>query len=122
MEEVFMFSAICDTVDTAMVAAGELTELVRGQEECLLRRLTPLVRQYNVALDLSSVKRIDAAGIAALIRLYRIARESGHSFTVFHASPHVEEILALVGLDRILLSRNVNQNSHSGFRFDRPAA
>ena len=80
----------------------ELTELVRGQEEELLERLTPLVRTQSVTLELSRVERIDAAGIAALIKLYRLALEASHSFTVSHARAHVAEILQLVGLERFL--------------------
>jgi anti-anti-sigma factor len=99
-----------------------LTELVRGCDQGLIEQMTPMVRRKSVALDLESVQRIDAAGVAALICLYRIARKSGHSFTIFHAAPHVAEILALVGLDRILLSRTVNQKSHSGSSLQRPAA
>ena len=60
-----------------------------------------------------AVERIDAAGIAALISLYRLASEAGHHFSVSSASPHVVELLALVGLDRILMSHNAKQPSHS---------
>jgi anti-anti-sigma factor len=113
------------TTDTHPIDAGQpcdLTELVRGSDQRLVEQMTPLVRRQCVALDLESVQRIDAAGVAALIQIYRIASESGHSFTVSHASPHVREILALVGLDRILLSHIVNANSHPGFRCERHAA
>ena len=101
--------------DTAMFPAGELTglvqlteltELVRGQEQDVLARLAPLVRQQSVTLDLGLVQRIDAAGIAALISLHASAYESGHCFNVVNPTPHVAEILRLVGLDRILLSQN----------------
>lgn len=100
----------------------ELTELVRGSEQELIARLCPLVKRQNVTLDLASVKRIDAAGVAALILLHVSAREAGQSFTVVNPSPHVAEILALTGLDRYLLSRNVVQKSHSGPNFEQPVA
>jgi anti-anti-sigma factor len=83
---------------------NDVTELVRGQEEKFLDELIPLVRHEPVCLDLSSVQRIDAAGLAALIRLYRAARQAGHSFTVANPSAHVAEILRLVELDRVLRS------------------
>lgn len=86
-----------------------LTELVRGSDLRLVEELEPLVRRQNVSLDLASVERIDAAGIAALISLYRIARESGHGFRIACASARVEEMLALVGLDGILLCHPVAQ-------------
>jgi anti-anti-sigma factor len=75
-----------------------------------------------VALDLSSVERIDAAGITALVSLYRSACESGHRFSLTNASAHVTQILALVGLDRYLLSHNVVRSSHCGPFARRPAA
>ncbi len=117
--------------DTAMFPAGELTglvqlteltELVRGQEQDVLARLAPLVRQQSVTLDLGLVQRIDAAGIAALISLHASAYESGHCFNVVNPTPHVAEILRLVGLDRILLSQNAVTRSHSGPCLECPAA
>ena len=92
---------------------GELTELVRGCERRLIDEMSPLVRRESVSLDLRSVERIDAAGISALISLYRMAHDAGHCFSVANASPRVAEMLALVGLDRILMSHNAKRNSHS---------
>ena len=59
------------------------SELVRGQEQKLLDELNPLVRKQSVYLDLSSIERIDAAGLAALITLYCDACKAGHSFKFF---------------------------------------
>ena len=42
-------------------------ELVRGSEAQVIDKLLPRVKQGSLALDLSGVERIDAAGIAALI-------------------------------------------------------
>jgi anti-anti-sigma factor len=92
-----------------VVTACDLIELVRGEDRNLVDRMTPLVRRQSVALDLRRVDRIDAAGVAALISLYGFARDEGHSFAVANATPHVKEILALVGLDRILLSQSAVQ-------------
>jgi anti-anti-sigma factor len=99
-----------------------MTELVRGSDRPLLDRLTPVVRRQSLSLDLSLVERIDAAGISALISLYRDALESGHRFTVCNASPRVAEILALVGLERILLSQNAIRAPHSGLQLRQNAA
>ena len=101
---------------------SQLTELVRGTEHRLLDQITPLVQRQSVALNLTSVERIDAAGIAALISLYRIAREAGNRFSVSNAAPHVAELLALVGLDGILMSHNAKPTSHSGSRLAQSAA
>lgn len=127
-----MIGAVATTVSPSIDAAAfplcefnartELTELVRGSEQELIERLCPLVKRQNMTLDLSSVKRIDAAGVAALILLHVSAREAGQSFTVVNPSPHVAEILALTGVDRYLLSRNMVQKSHSGPSFEQPAA
>jgi anti-anti-sigma factor len=101
---------------------SQLTELVRGSEGRFIDELTPVVRRRNVSLDLALVERIDAAGIAALISLYRIARESGHRFSLSKVSARVAEMLALVGLDKILLSRNAKVASHPAARMARNAA
>jgi len=101
---------------------AEMTELVRGSEEALLIRLTPLVRHQSVRLDLSAVKRIDAAGIAALIALHAYAHEAGYSFSVVNPTPHVAEILSLVGLERILVYHNANKKSYSAVYSERSAA
>ena len=84
---------------------GEMTELVRGNEQRMLDRLMPLVRRESISLDLQSVTRIDAAGLAALITLYCEACKAGHRLTIVHPSRHVREILDLVGLDKILIAR-----------------
>jgi anti-anti-sigma factor len=98
------------------------SELVLGQDRRLLDQLTPLVRRQCVALDLSSLRRIDAAGIAALVQLYRAARDSGNSFSLLNVAPRIQRILAVVGLDRILLSHNEGRSSQCGPQFRRSAA
>ena len=97
----------CSKILTVAIEAGangEMVELVKGQEGALLDRVTPLVRDQSVTLDLRHVERIDAAGIAALITLYCAARKAEHEFTVSHATPRVEEILQLVGVKRLFAS------------------
>ena len=117
-----MTGVVCNVMDTVILPTGKMTELVRGCDQELKQRLTPLVRQHDVSLDLRNVERIDAAGIAVLISLYGSAHEAGHSFTVANASPRVAEILAIVGLDGILLSHNADEKSHSDGCLERPAA
>ncbi len=90
--------------ETTLVPPCVTHELIRGQEQNLLEQISPMVRSKNVALDLSQVDRIDAAGIAALITLYERAKAAGHRFAVIHASHRVCEILELVGLDHILIA------------------
>jgi anti-anti-sigma factor len=89
-----------------VTAPAEFHELVRGNEDRLITLMTPLVREKSTVLDLSHVRRIDAAGIAALITIYGSARKAGHTFHVCNVTPHVEEILNLVGLEHILVTRD----------------
>jgi anti-anti-sigma factor len=100
----------------------KLTELILGHERDLVARVAPLVRGQSIALDLSQVERVDAAGIAALVELYAIACQAGHSFYILNAGPHVAEVLRLCGLDRILISHNVVPESYSGRRMELSAA
>ena len=94
------------------IALPELTELVRGSERQFLERLQPLVRRQNLTLDLAHVARIDAAGLAALITLYCDACQAGYRFDLSNPSPHVREILAIVGLDELLMSQNVEESPY----------
>lgn len=87
-----------------VAANGIKMELVRGQEQSFLERWGPVVRRQSVTLDLAPVERIDAAGLAALVALYCDACKAGHNFSVARPGRHVREMLALVGLDRILLA------------------
>ena len=109
--------------DRLQVAVEDgMTELVRGEETQLVERLAPLVRRRSLTLDLGRVERIDAAGIAALITLYADACKAGHRFSVCNASPRVMQILALVGLDRILLSSDADEEMHCGAELAQSAA
>ena len=117
-----MNGTLCNEAETLLIALGDMHELVRGQEQRLLDRLAPVVGEHSILLDLRSIERIDAAGIAALISAYGVARNAGHDLKVVNASPRVKEILALVGLDRILLSHNAVPNPQSEPCFQRPAA
>jgi anti-anti-sigma factor len=105
-----------------VVAPDELTELVRGDEQCLVQRVAPLLREKDVILDLNRIERIDAAGIAALISLYSLARTYGHNFSVKCVSPRVAEMLTLVRLNNVLISHNAVFASQCEAAFERPAA
>ncbi len=97
------------------------TELVRGTDAQFVAELLPRVKRESVALDLSGVDRIDAAGIAALITLYCSAVESGTDFSVVSPSAHVLELLSIVGLESILVAELRTATSVSARRC-RPAA
>lgn len=85
-------------------------ELVRGQEQAFLQQLRPLVRRQSVTLDFEPIERIDAAGLAALISLYCDACKAGYRFALANPSPRVREILALVGLDALLVSQDTEED------------
>ena len=120
-----MSTGILETVailKPQVVEPAEVTDLRRGESARLLERLGRLVVERNVTLDLSSVERIDAAGISALLALYCRARESGNRFSLVNVSARVAEILRVVGLDRLFLSHNPVQKSQYGKGLCRSAA
>ena len=109
--------------ETKVAAPDGLTELVRGTDHDLVVKFEPMVRKQDVTLDLHSIGRIDAAGIAALISLYGCAREAGNTFHVTRVNPRVEEILQLVGLDHILVTSDAARPAApSPVRMECPAA
>jgi anti-anti-sigma factor len=105
-KEVIMTRNYQTVMDTTTPVPANLHELVRGQEQSLLKALEPVVQQHSVTLDMRQIERIDAAGIAALISLYGAAHAAGHEFAIINASHRVAEILKLVGLDRILITHD----------------
>jgi anti-anti-sigma factor len=107
-------SAIIVVIDTA--------ELVRGQEQAFIEQLDPMVREQSVTVDLRNVVRIDAAGLAALIRLYCDACKAGHSFRIAKPSSHVAELLALVRLDRLLVAEPEEKLVRPGLELQESAA
>ena len=100
----------------------EMTELVRGNERQLIERMQPLVQRQDVTLDIETIARIDAAGLAALITLYCDARKAGHRFAVANPSRHVREILALVRLDALLVAPRAAESAPICMQFEEVAA
>ncbi len=70
---------------------GEPLERVRDAVLCQANNI--------VRVDLSSVSRIDAAGLGLLASLCRLAYMVGIDLCLVNPSSHVQELLALVGLD-----------------------
>ena len=117
-----MTTSTIDWSSTVVVAAGSMTELVRGTEQAFVAWLAPLVRRHSITLDLTPVTRIDAGGIAALLALRSTAESAGNHFTLTGLAPHVAEMLALVGLSGVFSSRNMACASHDEACFRQPAA
>jgi anti-anti-sigma factor len=91
--------------DSTIQTVSGVRQLVRGREQEILEELQPLVESHSVCLNLSSIERIDAAGLAALVSLYCAACKAGHDFTIVNPSRHVARILTIVGLDGILMMK-----------------
>jgi anti-anti-sigma regulatory factor len=115
-------TSILGNNNALLIAPGDLHELVRGQEQEFVKRMSTIVRRQSVTLDFAQIERIDAAGIAALISLYACAKNAGHGFAVINATSHVVEVLTVVGLDRILISRNVVSAPQAAACYAQPAA
>ena len=107
--------------DASLIAAA-VPELVWGAEQAVLARCLPLVERQSITLDLGSVERIDAAGIAALITLYATAVQAGQTFGVCGVRPRVAQILHLVGLDAVLMERDAAATAFFAAASRRPAA
>jgi anti-anti-sigma factor len=101
---VTLLSNTASASKTTPVVVSFSSELVRGTEDHWMGYLMPRVRQESVALDLSGVERIDAAGIATLITLYCTSVEAGTDFSIVSPSAHVTELLRIVGLESILIA------------------
>jgi len=100
----------------------DFTELVRGNEDRLMSLMAPIVQEQDAVLDMARVRRIDAAGIAALISIYGRSRSAGHTFHVCNVTPHVAEILKLVSLDHILVMHEVVRAPFAEACLECPAA
>jgi ABC-type transporter Mla MlaB component len=119
--QVSSFSGLEFVSNGLMTVVRGPVELVRGTEAEVLAELLPRVKQEAVALDLSGVERIDAAGIATLITLYCTAIEAGKSFSVLRPSSHVRTLLKVVGLEPILMDGIAHADAVRAC-CDRPAA
>jgi anti-anti-sigma factor len=93
-------------LDSTTQTVSGVRQLVRGREQEILEELQPLVECRSVRLDLGSIERIDAAGLAALVSLYCAARKAGHDFVVVNPPRHVARVLNIVGLDRVLVTND----------------
>lgn len=97
-------------LDSYLSLRWHVHELVRGQAQPFIDQLRPIVHHQSVRLDLVGIERIDAAGLAALISLYREARQTGHEFDVANPSRQVARVLAIAGLDRLLAARTRDED------------
>lgn len=85
-----------------VAVSGEI-DLQSGPQ--LLDRLRSITWRHGarLALDLTGVTFIDCAGISVLLAARRRARLQGGSLRVLHASPRVRRVIALTGLQQVLM-------------------
>ena len=121
-----MRKALFAAQDAIIIETCEAAEWVRGTESALLDRFGSLVSGQSVVLDFSAVERIDAGGLAVLVSLYRTSRDSGYRFAITNPAARIGEILAVVGLDRVLMveANEARSDFEVGFAadFERDAA
>ena len=75
-----------------ITTVDELTEHVRPHLDAAL----------EVIVDLSGVTLCDSTGLGALVRLERHARTTGANFALRSVRPHVAEVFAMTGIDRVI--------------------
>jgi anti-sigma B factor antagonist len=77
--------------------------LVRGDETNALREaVTSRVKQGRVILDLAGVSTIDAAGLGALVSMYRWSCDRRIELQLINLNERVHNLLRITGLDKVL--------------------
>lgn len=56
----------------------------------------------GVTLELSELTMCDSTGLGALVRLYRQAEAAGLPFRLRDPRPHVADLLAMTGIDKVI--------------------
>lgn len=60
------------------------------------------VRAADCVIDLSDVPAVDSAALTVVLGLVRIARETGHRFSIANAPAAFDSLAALYGVDELL--------------------
>ena len=79
------------------------SKLVLGNEDILLTQALPLIDECGLTLDMSGVEELDAAGIGTLVFLWQCAERADTPFALVNPSRRVQQLLALVHLDQVLI-------------------
>src|SRR6476646_7643498 len=89
-----------------VVAVGGELDVASGP--CLAGWLRSLLRARGpvLALDLTGVRFIDCAGVAALLASCRAARDDGGRLFVVALSPCARRIVEITGLQKVLGERD----------------
>lgn len=91
----------CSSSRVVLYLKGPLRMPLNGE---LRRNVRMLVRHgvRRVVLDLSSVTKIDAAGVGELVRVFNLTTAAGRVLQVVGARPWVRDVLVRAGLFGIL--------------------
>lgn len=79
---------------------GELDLQVRQNAATVFDAVA--ARGLPVVIDTADVTFVDSAGISVLVRLARDAERHGYGATLRNASPMLQDLLAVTGVDRLL--------------------
>ena len=100
--DAFVMRISAEETNITLELAGELdmssASLLRTEVEAALESAAP-----RVIVDLSELKFIDSSGIKTLFNAWRHPRGGPDRLTIRNAQGLVEKVLALSGLDSILL-------------------
>ncbi len=89
------------TYQALLQAAGRLV-LGHGADRRFWAPILDGSERIDILLDLAGVTDLDAAGIGLIAELCRSMRRRGGTVRVFAASPRVETLLRLTGVDNAL--------------------
>lgn len=96
-----------DTADalTVLKLRGEIDMSLRPQAGRALQRVVAAGRP--VVVDLGAVTFLDSSGVAFLLQCRRACREAGLPFALRAVPVAVSQVLAVLGLDDVLLAGSV---------------
>ena len=81
-----------------IAVSGEVDMATAGQlGDCVISHA-----DKDITLDLSGVGFLDSSGLTALARGYNALRAAGHTLRTTGEQDHIQKILELTGLDKIL--------------------
>lgn len=98
-----------ECIGTTLVAKldGELDHYSANNVKEKIDREIELKRINNLILDFNKVSFMDSSGIGMIVGRYKIINSLGGKIMVIRANSHVEKILEISGIKKIL---DVNKN------------
>lgn len=84
---------------TPLKLSGEMNIYAAAEIQQAVQKA--LLEAGDVALDLGEVSELDSAGLQQLLLLHRECQHAGRKLSVAASSPAVDEILNLLGLQKL---------------------